>query len=141
MENKLIQIKEPENMEELQQYIVAPFVFRVLRLFSENHKCDDLSWRMDGEYAPIRFYINCGDLFYWATADAEDLTPDNITIMEQAIEDCKKLVLWGTIYADSLFAARVRKMRPQKPAYPKNHPELWPLYDACGPERTKQDEG
>lgn len=40
-----------------------------------------------------------------------------------------------TMQASSLFACRSRKMRPQGACYPDDHPELWPLFDACGPER------
>lgn len=44
-----------------------PFVHAVLSLFSEHDMTAWLSWRCDGEYAPVSFYINCNDLFWWAT--------------------------------------------------------------------------
>lgn len=34
-----------------------------------------------------------------------------------------------------LFAARVREMRPQGACYKGYPKDLWPLFDACGPER------
>jgi hypothetical protein len=117
------------------------FILRVFRASTSAHdfigSSGDLCWRTDGEYAPVTFFFNCNDLFYWACADCEDLTPENIDVWEQAIADCKAAnETYGTIWADSLFCCRVRGERPQNCCYPKDHPELWPLFDACGPERT-----
>lgn len=111
------------------------FVLRVLRLTSEMEEGGDfLWWRTDGEYAPVTFFVNCNDTFWWGTGDVEPITPDNIAVLEQAAKDCADVdeVLDG--YAGELFCARVRKMRPQGAAYPKDA-RLWPLFDACGPER------
>ncbi len=120
----------------------AEFILKVLDLFSRYDSQDSVSWRTDGEFAPVTFFVNCSDLFWWATADAEDITPENFGVLEQAFIDCQaadKVV--GTVYAPSLFAARVRKLRPQRAAYPKDEPFMWPLFDACGPERDRKDEG
>lgn len=40
-----------------------------------------------------------------------------------------------TIFADELFAARMRKMRPQGASYSLYPPSIWPLFDACGSVR------
>lgn len=117
------------------------FVMEVLRLYAEY---DDTSmmdfWRCDGEYAPITFFVNCNDLFYWACADAEPITRENLPELRKAFADIYAIDRVLTAYAPSLFACRVRKMRPQPPAYPKEE-RLKPLFDACGPERDRKECG
>lgn len=113
------------------------FIMRVLRTTAFEN-CDDIWWRTDDEYAPLTLFVNCSDVFCWGTADAEEVTPENVAIMEQAYADCRAAdPRSGYIYGSMLFCARVRGMRPQGAAYPgEDHKALWPLFDACGPERT-----
>jgi hypothetical protein len=85
-------------------------------------------FRTDGEYAPITFFANCGDLFYWATSDLEKITPENVEILEQSFAD-------ASFHGDTLFCARVRKMRPQGACYKHWSADLQRLFDACGPAR------
>jgi len=111
------------------------FVINVLKLVAEYDLCGMLWWRCDDEYAPITFFINCNDLFWWASGDCERITEENLSVLEQTIKDCEAIDnVTGAILACELFCARIRHMRPQGAAYPDNK-ELWPLYDACGPER------
>jgi hypothetical protein len=112
------------------------FILEVLRLVAEHDCYDSIWWRTDDSYAPITFFANCSDLFYWATADCETITPKNIGILVQSLEDAgKDEAEWGFL----LFCARARGMRPQNPAYPKDE-KLKALFDACGPERTPWDQ-
>lgn len=76
--------------------------------------------------------VLCNDLFSWGCGDAEPLTEDNVLDLSNALEDCEKLGHRDAGY--DLFVCRIRGERPQGAAYPKA-PELWPLFDACGPER------
>lgn len=119
---------------------------------------EDIWWRTDDGYYPVTFLVNCNDLFWWGTADCEPLSPENLPVLKQAlldvrealgvseepsIDDKERWEIWwnSSGYATSLFAARIRKMRPQRPCY-KNFPtKLHPLYDACGPARNPKDEG
>lgn len=110
---------------------LGPFVLRVLDLIGRADLHDDLYWRTDGDYAPVTFFIHCSDLFSWATADAEPLTPDTLPAFEKAIADVQAASgssLWGP----SLYAARQRRQRPMRRAYPGHEP-LHGLFDACGP--------
>lgn len=100
----------------------------------------------------LSIYANCNDLFEWACADAEEITPDNINVLEQAWADVKPLRdAWYTDttktipyvsggHAVELFAARVRKMRPQGPCYSSFPPEIAKLFDAAGPDRGAKRE-
>jgi len=130
---------ESEASKLIDQY---SFLMRVFKA-TEFGNGDCLFWRTDEEYAPLSIFVNCNDLFYWGTADAEDLTQDNISVFEQAFADAEKA--WphfGHIYAPSLFCCRVRKMRPQHCCYSKDWPDkLKKLFDECGPERTAIDCG
>lgn len=109
------------------------FVFRVLNLFCKEDSHDILFWRVDdGE---IRFFVNCNDIFDWASADLEEITPENIIELEKAVADVKAMGSNETYEAFYLFCARMRKRRPQGAAYPSDR-KLWPLFDAVGPERS-----
>jgi len=78
----------------------------------------------------VKLYVICNDTFYWGCADAESITPEELP----ALADCYKVAgQWG----GELWAARKRGMRPQRASYTECYPkETWPLFDACGPERT-----
>jgi hypothetical protein len=142
------------------------FYIRVLRCFD---RCDchgsvfwrtdgNVFWRTDGGNAPLTFIANCNDVFWWATADGEKITPENISILEKCADDlllvqkqAKPYVSGQTEPMDedqlapghlsSLFAARVRKMRPQRPYFRYCGEQLKKLFEACGPERDPKDEG
>lgn len=102
---------------------------------------ESIWWRTDGKCAPVTYFVGCNDLFWWGSADAEELTPERLPILQAALNACGEATSedesigwkWGT----ALFCARVRGERPQGAAYP-NDRRLWPLFDACGPERPKQ---
>jgi hypothetical protein len=105
------------------------FTHRVLRLVSKYDIYDSLFWN-----SKPQFFMNVNDDFWWGTADLEEITTANIDALEQAITDCEKVSDVGSVYAPMLFAARIRGIRPQGASYPPER-ELWPLLDACGPER------
>lgn len=115
------------------------FLLRFFRATSFD-LCDSCFWRTDGEYAPLSIFVNCNDLFYWAMADCETLTPENIEVFEQSIKDTNKAINnenesneWGPL----LFCARVRKMRPQTPYYKYIPDTIKNLFNECGPERNE----
>lgn len=102
----------------------------------------------------LQIFANCNDLFDWACADAEEVTPENIHILEQAWADIKPMVeewrngfktKWlppekepdyiDTTHAVELFACRIRKMRPQGPCYQSIPPVVAVLFDSAGPDR------
>lgn len=114
------------------------FVLRVLALFDgfRGLSNDDIWWRTDApEYNPITLFVNCNDLFYWGVADCEEVTPENVELLEKTIKDVEKATKRRR-FADLLFAARVRGSRPQNAYYRYLPEELWPLFDACGPQRA-----
>ena len=106
----------------------------ILSVIAEHDLHSDIWWSCNGEYAPITIWVNVNDIFCWACADSEEITTDNLGQLEQAIKDCEAVYEFGGCYASMLFVSRIRKIRIQRAAYPKNK-DLWPLFDACGPER------
>lgn len=111
------------------------FLEKWLKICETYDKQDDFHWMFDKKQNKFRITVNCNDLFEWATADCEELTPENLDSYIQTIEDAQKVYKYGHIWADSIWACRQRKMRPQGACY-KHYPiELWPLFDECGPER------
>lgn len=124
-----------------QKSAVYDFTVCVLTLIRRKDLHSTFYWQTEGDAAPLTFFLNCNDLFAWGSADAEDITPDNIERLEKAIEECEAIDSDdGAMIGCDLFVCRERGMRPQGACYPQGggYPEdrrFWPLFDACGPER------
>lgn len=118
------------------------FILKTLKYFdgwNPGRSNDSLYWYF-AEDGQLNFCLNCNDLFWWATADSEDITPDNFHLLDEAWKklqsDHDKIY-----YFTNLFASMSRKMRPQRPAM-KNMPDyIRELFLACGPERDQKEEG
>lgn len=124
---------------------------------TDNADCYDSFWWRANEpqYEPFKLLVNCNDLFYWASADCEEITPDNLDILEQAFKDIKPFYdLWAKSFksgkgdkvpyvpmdlAPLLFCARVRNMRPQGAYYQDFPPGVDVLFDEAGPERDSKE--
>ena len=119
------------------------WVLKFLQMTAKYDLLDEFFLRCDGEWAPVTFFTNANDTFCWACADGEPVrSAEDVEMLERAILDCREAIsdksmvgqmkanTWGTV----LYAGRKRMMRPQGAAYPQEK-ELWPLLDACGPER------
>jgi len=105
----------------------------VIKFLAKNELADLVFiMERDGE---LEIAENCNDLFYWASADMEEITVGNLPVYEQAITDC--LAAGFVAYAGTVFACRMRKMRPQIPCYAHYPKQIWPLLDACGPARPE----
>jgi hypothetical protein len=122
------------------------FALRVLKAMQECDCRDDLWWQLNEDNSKIEFTINCSDMFWWGTADSEDVTPENIGELEKAIADMRALggkaaedsfVTFGQTVGQAplLFVARMRKMRPQGAMYSYLNTAVWNIFDECGPER------
>lgn len=111
---------------------------QVISIAIDYDQYDNLHWWRDEEDGQIKVGANCSDLFWWATADAEEITPDNIQLFEETCNECEALddgIEFPTVFACALFAARARKMRPQGAYYKMFPRSMWPMFNACGPER------
>ena len=87
-------------------------------------------WRTDEKYAPITFFVGCNDLFYWACADAEELTEENFPRLKEAIIDVRKA--WGCPLEEPKYphASKVDEpyIAPSKEAidkYNEHHEKHW----------------
>lgn len=119
----------------------SAFVMRILRLFQFDGP-DPLWWREGTGAAQddkeLHFFIQCNDFFVWGCADAVEVTPENIDVLAQSLEDVRELDerKWPDLHTGGLlFCARDQKMRPQGAFYPHLPVPTWHLFDACGPER------
>lgn len=111
------------------------FIKEVLGVFDKHDSCDDAWWRVRKD-GTIRFLVNCNDLFYWATADAEEVTPADVAALDQAYADCD--TAGRNYHGGILFAARKRGMRPQAPYFAYFNDAEVELFKACGPEREDE---
>ena len=90
------------------------FTERVLDVLQFDNT-DDLWWRRSSEDAKsghIKFFVKCSDTFYLASADLEEITPENIDLLEQTFADVIAVSKLGDCYASILWVARVRKQKP-----------------------------
>jgi len=114
---------------------INDFVWEVLRFTAKEDI--DVFWRTEGENAPITFFVNTNDILYWGCVDAEELTPESLPVLKQAIEDLEKIEEHaGRIYGEELFCCRMAKTRPQGACYPKDE-KFWAIFDECGEEREE----
>jgi hypothetical protein len=112
-------------------------ILRVLHLVYTKDIRDELVWHTRDNGAVVLFAIDCSDLFEWGCADSEPLTPDSVVELESACDDSRTATgtaCWGT----TIYCCRRRQSRPQGAAYRDLPQEIWPLLDACGPERESR---
>lgn len=86
------------------------------------------SVRKDG----IKLWVPCNDLFYWACADCEEITVDELSTLNLALAESPN-------HGGLLWAARKRGMRPQAAYYRHFTESEVVLFDAAGPERSDTD--
>lgn len=106
------------------------------------------TWQEVGLHATTA--LQCSDTFFWGSADAEEVTAETLPVLEQVVADLAPLRAAANAageakrarffeYAVSdLYASRIRGMRPQGAVYTRRYssiPEVWPMFDAAGPER------
>jgi hypothetical protein len=119
----------------------------VLALFAEAEDFEGgVFWRVDmtpGGTREMTLFAECNDLFFWATADLEEITTADIPLLRATLDDLKALRSCDEGELGHLFAARKRKLRPQRPCYKGMSPGAAALYDACctEEERKAADEG
>lgn len=82
----------------------------------------------------LKFFVDCSDFFFWATSDCEELTEEDLPLLNKSIEEAGD-ELTGAL----LYCARKRKMRPQGAYYSILKKETWHLFDACGEKREKDN--
>lgn len=77
--------------------------------------------------------IICNDIFSWGAADLEPLTPEKLIQFEELQQAHPDFT--GPDIA-ILLCAKLRGTRPQNAMYLYIEEEKWPIFDACGPERS-----
>lgn len=128
-----------------------PVAFPLMKLLAEHEDTESVIWTYDQpslfwnikpenlkpEDKGFKFFVLCSDLFEWGCADSEEITMENLPLLEKAYQLEKEATgIKRGIYATTLFCCMSRKMRPQKPCY-KNNPEwLTKLFDEYGPARN-----
>jgi hypothetical protein len=134
---------------------VGPDYIHQLMLFLAKADCDG-----EGIYPRVTrdgslvIVFNCGDLFYWATADGEDYTPDDVDLLNQCYNDLNAAdPEEGEYYWRELFCCRKRGMRPQYPCFrvydrercgyfeDRLKPAVRALFDALGPDGSDRHRG
>lgn len=101
----------------------------------------------------LRILFNCNDLFYWATADAEEYVDGDQNLLDSCLEDLQKADKHGDGYLLELFCCRKRGMRPQYPFFRKYDrerrgyfedtlpPAIRVLFDALGLDGSDRNRG
>lgn len=110
--------------------------YEVLRIFALADCRDELFWTAQPEKG-MKFFAQCSDVFWWATADLEEITEEDLSLLKQCYQDLKPIDMRH--YLPELYAARKRGLRPQGAWYGVaariDHEGLAELFDAAGPPR------
>ncbi len=112
-------------------------LFKDLFIFKENSAGP--FFESDAKATGIAFAINCNDLFAYACADCELITPENFQLLQDTEAELLKMgsaPISGRPYVKwtgELFAARIRKARILDAYFTRGiiPPGLKPLFDAC----------
>lgn len=115
------------------------YVLEVLEFAERTGSEFEIDWSVEKYERSLRFYYRCNDTYFWGTSDAEEIELGDIDTINKVYEEVMKLLPDESYYSMAtnallVWASRKRGMRPQGCAYPE-HKALWPLLDACGPER------
>lgn len=110
----------------------------VLSVFQATDDYESLMWRVDlsGE-VDVKLFALCNDLFHWATADFEEIAAGDVPLLESCLADLR--ATGEDWYFAELFAARKRKLRPQKPFYKEMNTATAALFDACSTEAERAE--
>ena len=76
-----------------------------------------IMFRPDEDNVTVTAHVILNDIFGWACADAEDITPENVGEFEKALAEVKAVSEDGCHTlgdAAILFACRMRKLKPFK---------------------------
>jgi hypothetical protein len=127
------------------------YVDAIFQIAWEGDHDDAFFWRpsVTAGQREWRAFANCSDLFHWATADAEEVRPEDVPLLRQTLTDLKAIEKdnaesVATAWLPELYAARKRGMRPQGAFYAVGDIQREPLalvalFDAAGPERDDPD--
>ena len=96
------------------EFSLPPHAAEVMTIFGFPYGADDpldLWWRtrFDGS---VVLYARCSDMFAWAFSDVEEITPDDIPLLRQCLDDLRRVD--EPYHLSALFTARKRNIRPQQ---------------------------
>lgn len=103
---------------------------RLLNLLAYHECSDDIWWKETGSEDFPEPLINVNDCFFWACADAEEITAPDLDALQKALED-----VGDNGHGLLLFVCRKRRMRPQGALYKHLDSSIQGLFNDCGPER------
>ena len=84
----------------------------------------------------VEYSVNVDNVFYYGVHDSEPITEDNIGLLEETAALLAAYSGDGTYFdVGKLFAATIRKMRPQGLVYIILDPRIRHLFDEVGPVR------
>lgn len=122
---------QSEKMQAEQDNSLPKWWQEFFRITAEQDVFDCVIWSTDS-----KFEVICNDVFHWGCADAEEVSEADLPLLEQSLKEAD-----GGFDGAMLYCARKRGMRPQGAMYAYIEKELWPLYDAAGPERDPTEPG
>lgn len=114
-------------------------LFRILRDADLMGESTPLIWTFDGDH--VIFHVMCSDMFFWASADAEVITLDDMPLLRQTLNDLRAVGDYSEVWLGELFCCRKRGMRPMNAWFKLRAKSndlgegAWMLFEAAGPER------
>ena len=124
-------------------------LLRVIALIDSG--CDQIVPLLD-ESGDLHVFVTCNDLFYWASADLEELGPSDVGLLVRCATDLEEAdPEYGTCHVFELYCCRKRHMRPQYPFFRRYDsdvnetdtlsPPVRALFDALGLDGSDRARG
>lgn len=79
-------------------------LIRVLAVWESCDISDGITWRVHEQ--DVKVFALCNDLFWWATADLEEITEDDLPLLERCAADLRTVN--AEYFLGELFASRQR---------------------------------
>lgn len=108
-------------IDEKKKSYLDDFILKVLSLYAKYGLQSCLTYRTDGEYAPITFWADSSqDLFGPMCNTDVTLTSENLPLFEQALRDCFNVSKACAYYGLDLFICRTLKRKPDYTVWPQS---------------------
>ncbi len=140
----------PKALTTAEQLNKLAYIEMVLGIGWKADYFDYVFWRPDAVDG-WRAYAICSDWFAWATADCEEIGPEDLPLLIQCLADLQSVEQEcltdseahendrvATAYLPNLYASRKRQLRPMRSVYEDKDaigPRLSALFNAVGPTR------
>lgn len=117
----------------MKENVNPDFILKLLKFIAQHELSERILWNKN-----LQFFVLASDLFFWASSDAEEITPETYPVLLECFEAIADTC--QTAIGLDLYCCRVRGMRPQKPYLNLLSEHYRALFMACGRRERNKNE-